>query len=97
MLQLFCKILIIFLIIYQHKTQAQHDHPYNDSHCNGHEADAHGVILMAEPTYRQTQLAANDDKKNPDTIPPSLQSIFTLDPRCQPGYILVGTRCRKKV
>lgn len=35
--------------------------------------------------------------RNTEMPPPSLQSVFTLLPRCKPGYILVGTKCRKMV
>lgn len=58
--------------------------------------------LSTAPKSIQTSSSSapptDDASPNPPDIGvPVVQSIFTILPHCQPGYILVGTRCRKAI
>lgn len=99
MLQFNSKYIIILLIVYLQQIKAHHGHQYYvDYHCDGHYDMDHMPVIKEEPSYRQILLLPKNDAKKPsEEPPPVLQSIFTLMPRCQPGYIWVGTKCRKQV
>lgn len=66
---------------------------------------SHHILTMADDDLKTGYFNSTQDvfvkesfaTYNTEQPPPVLQSILTVLPRCMPGYILVGIKCRKMV